>query len=597
MTRIQLRRSAHERGICVLFLGLCCAMPALAQPQAPIEWGEVEVLYSDSAWWPMDITAFGDTIVLHSIQHNPPFDQPALCISGDNGLTWSPWQVFTEDWSNHLTSPVAFTSVGTYCITAHNGHSRWTGLSFSDDLGWTWQPPCFTLPQFQALTDLLMAHGDTLFARHRGYNVISTSDGGCTFSDTMSTGLPYGIESTAVGGGWIHVVTRHWENAYDWPLTYTRAPLSTGVFEEPRSLHEGITWTRSAHVECDDEGTVMILSSVNWAPPGHWLSAQVVDISHDYGATWTARDTLTPLESAAFADETITRWGTCWLAVWWDSTVSDGFTADGLWCKFSANRGRTWYPSHQVEDDPVFAGGIDDSEIRESEINVYGTFEEFNGETANIFVRWRGQLQVDSIAPIVPDALELPLLVPPDTLLSLSLSASDNDSLWLTQFVARQMYNEADSLVISLIPDSLGNHVGEWLVPADTAAWLCYYRAEDMWENVSYVPMEGPADPWILYVGAITKTRDINPLPSSFTVSNYPNPSNNWPIHTHSPGWIQHRPATAAIYNVLGQKLIESNVLSQSVGLGGTLDAATGIYFVRITSGDHSALLKFLILK
>ena len=49
-----------------------------------------------------------------------------------------------------------------------------------------------------------------------------------------------------------------------------------------------------------------------------------------------------------------------------------------------------------------------------------------------------------------------------------------------------------DSVVVTLAERvSPTDYFGTWTVPQDTALWHYYYRAEDMWENVTVYPDTG----------------------------------------------------------------------------------------------------------
>jgi len=191
---------------------------------------------------------------------------------------------------------------------------------------------------------------------------------------------------------------------------------------------------------------------------------------------------------------------------------------------FTANRGKSWYPASQVEDDNFHGGGTDQVEIRNDRIRIYAPYESYNGVWDQYFVRWEGQLQIDSVAPAITEGSELPLAVPADTTLSISLTATDNDSLWLTQVVAWKV-NTEDTLVIPLMRSENNHYLAEWHVQ-DTAQWHYYYHAEDMWENVSYYPTNGPDTPFELDVGQLSAPPP-HLSPGEFTLSLFPNPANN----------------------------------------------------------------------
>ncbi|MBL0062787.1 MAG: hypothetical protein IPP40_15215 [bacterium] len=201
---------------------------------------------------------------------------------------------------------------GIYGVTRYRNPYR-TGLVRTGDLGFTWDPPCSFMP---SIGGPLVALVDTIYCQSSFLSFFKTSDGGCTFSDSMATGFPLVDVDVAIGGGWIHMVGAVYELGFGQRLYYTRAPLGTEVFETPRDIHANVYWTNIANIECDDEGTVIILSSLNWVPPVHLSSSQALDISHDFGETWVEVDTLTPFESATIGNQGLCALTERWLAVW-----------------------------------------------------------------------------------------------------------------------------------------------------------------------------------------------------------------------------------------------------------------------------------------
>jgi len=574
-------------GFALLLLGV----NVYAQPQAPIAWQEMEVLYSDAQWPVSGITAEGDTIVLHSFTYDTTlhYYYPALTVSGNNGVSWSPWHVFTDDRTNWMSSPVAITSQGIYCATVHYPSTQIEALSSSVDLGQTWQDPCTT----SHVRWLVETYGDTIFGRYANTSLTWTFDGGCSFIGPVVTGLTdTGVQGIAYGGGWIHVVATRTDVGRGRVLYYTRALITTGVFEEPRDLLPDIYWARTAHLECDEEGTVIVLAPIDYAPPLPLLATQMVAISRDYGTTWTERDTLTLIESATFFKEEITHDGHRWLASWEDTTHSEGFEHGGRWFAFSANRGKSWYPSRQIEDDNLGDGGISCIELREVAVRIYGAFSGLNGNPADVFVRWQGEIEVDLTVPIVIGALSIPELVPGDTLLSLGISATDNDSLWRAEFVARRVDQPEDSVVIQFQRDGEVHFSGEWQVPGDTAVWLCYYRAEDMWENVTTTEVQ------TVYVGAISRVEPSQPNVEEFRISTFPNPFNSTlSISLDVP---LHQEVTLSLYDLLGREVdvvYRGRLATSTISYVAPAAMASGVYFLRASAGDVSVLGKVVLLK
>ena len=257
--------------------------------------------------------------------------------------------------------------------------------------------------------------------------------------------------------------------------------------------------------------------------------------------------------------------------------------------------GRVGTPSAQIEGASIW-GGVSDVELRGSRVRVYLPGKSLPGYTYP-YVRWEGQLQVDSLAPQILSAEPLPELVAGDTLLALHLTATDTDSLWRARFIARRL-DRTDSLVIPLTRGAGGNFVGSWAVPGNTAGWACYYSAEDMWENVASVPEGGHSAPWILWVGAMSAVpRQTSPVAAlSFAV--YPNPANASVVFQ---GYL---PAVATsvqivIYDLLGREVrrLPLTTIGAYHLIWDTRTAAgtplpTGLYFSRLASPQGMGALK-----
>jgi hypothetical protein len=182
--------------------------------------------------------------------------------------------------------------------------------------------------------------------------------------------------------------------------------------------------------------------------------------------------------------------------------------------------------------------------------------------------------------------------------------ATDNDSLWRAAFVARQT-GAVDSTIISLTRDSIALYRGLWSVPPDTAVWACYYRAEDMWENVSYMPPEGPANPWIMHVGVMDAAREREMASTDFRFTLYPNPSNEDVTFV-----VNGVPSSGRIgievFDILGRRVA---YVTSSSSVGGVVrlpwdtrsvsgvPLPSGMYYVHISSANRSAVGKFVVLK
>ena len=129
--------------------------------------------------------------------------------------------------------------------------------------------------------------------------------------------------------------------------------------------------------------------------------------------------------------------------------------------------------------------------------------------------------------------------------------------------------------------------------------YLYYYRAEDMWENVAYVPPEGPVNPWTFYSGAIDKSVDSIHLPSSFGLTIYPNPFNAQAEFILDLSRSEN--VRVEMYDVLGrlQRIVASERMragDQKIRNDG-YGLASGIYFLNVKAGEKRVVKKVVMMK
>ena len=568
-----------------------------AQPQAPIEWGPIRLLMeADSIYAPHYAYGHGDTIVLTAVYglEQPLLDDaPAACISGDNGLTWSPWHVFPYPGQpGYYTSQAAFTSQGVLCCTNTSPDNR--SFYCSTDLGYTWTHRGGHAGNLQVKG----ARGDTVLCRgtDRG-SVTWTTDGGLTFAPERQIDMPRGsIEAMALSGGMIHVVGRR---APEYPLraAYSRGPFSSGAFTEPQWVND-VYFAAVTSTAFDENGVGVIASIVNYAPPIPRLGAVLANRTTDNGLNWSVADTFTAGETASIFDMLVSQMGPLWAVAWVDTAYSIPFVRGGAYCRFSANRGRSWYPAQQVVGDSVFGGDITDLEIREDHTRLYGLFGWWNGEFANHFFQWEGTIRRDTLWPVIGAADTVLSALPPDTSVVFACHASDSDSLWQVQVVLRRV-GHGDSLVVPVVRSGGDHYSTAWTVPGDTGDWEYYYRAEDMWENVSYYPPEGPAAPWTFHVGPLSNSADFILHPSSFVLSVYPVPFNTTTHLEFTLPTTQR--VSLRLYDVLGREVAVLMNDIQSAGQHHMMfDASglpSGVYLCRLEAGEMMQTRKMVLIK
>ncbi|HEY3294495.1 MAG TPA: T9SS type A sorting domain-containing protein [bacterium] len=279
-------------------------------------------------------------------------------------------------------------------------------------------------------------------------------------------------------------------------------------------------------------------------------------------------------------------WGVVWEDFWNPDT-----TQWGVYYRMSANHGKDWYPAQPLGLD---VGQLDYSggQFIGDEVHVY-----WNAQSD--YATAVGRMAVDTLAPGIEIGIPLPNDVGQGTTVQFMGSAMDNDSLVRMDVVLRRQ-GSADSLVVPLSERITSvDYRGTWTVPQDTTQWVYYYRAEDMWENVSAFPDTGA---FTFHTTGWSATSSVTLPPLSFAVSVFPNPSNGWPSIKLAPGWFGHGVVRISVHDVLGRCLLEREVAGQGGQLislmdNRNLEAASGVYLLRVTAGGRVRAVKVLVLK
>ena len=469
-----------------------------AQPQAPIEWQPVRLLMDapDS----LDVNyvyAKGDTIVLVATREiaEPPYDLAAVSISGNNGQTWSPWHVFRRnDGFGHNTT-VAFTSQGVLLCTNSQGDNR--GFFRTTDLGASWTAPLSLYPYLRILT----TRGDTVFCTTLGGDgsgrVTWTTNGGISFAPLRLLNLPgFYIDDLAVSDSVIVAIDVIFWGSYPYnDLYYTSALRVGGAFPEPHRFNPQYVQTYEGSIEMDPDGFGMIISWTRYESLFPGYGAILLNQTHDHGVSWSEPDTLCPTETACCSF--MAHRDHLWVITWVDTIAPPPYTHWGMWYTLSANRGRSWYPRQHAFEFTVGGGDFGKFDVQADAARLYGAFHWWNGVRGDYFFQWEGIIHPDTLPPFIALADSLPSVIAADTVVMFRAEAQDNDSLWKVEVVLRRGGGE-DSIAVPLSHDSDGFYRAAWPTVFDASGWLYYYRAEDMWENVSYYPPEGPASPWVV---------------------------------------------------------------------------------------------------
>jgi hypothetical protein len=317
-----------------------------------------------------------------------------------------------------------------------------------------------------------------------------------------------------------------------------------------------------------------------------WVADLYVYRTTDGGQSWEAARNLSeghPLLRYAAAPELFCR-GKLWGVVWEDFWNPDT-TQWGVYWRLSANHGKDWYPAQPLGLDVpsmAYSGG----QFVGHEVRVYWNDQYYDYATAT------GLMTEDTVRPEL-----LFDLAPVDTIrtgdsLWFEAEASDNDTLSEVRAVVMDSADQRTVVVLS----SQGNHQyrGGFVVPHD-GLFRNRGEAEDFWENVATDPDSG----WLTFHTEGWSGLD-NPLilhPSSFILSVFPNPCNGWPHVRLSPDWFSKGPATITVYNVLGQKMLETRLSSATMLSALDAPAATGLYLLEVSSATHHERQKLLVLK
>jgi hypothetical protein len=201
-----------------------------------------------------------------------------------------------------------------------------------------------------------------------------------------------------------------------------------------------------------------------------------------------------------------------------------------------------------------------------------------------------GIIAEDTLAPLVSSVELPPDVVPLNSHLQFIAGVSENDTL---SRVELRIISADDSVAIPMGWTGT-DYMAEWTVPNAGRYW---YRieAEDFWENIGSVPNVG----WATFVteGWIDEADSVFVLRSSFLVSVFPNPSNGWPNLRLSPEWFAQGIVTITVFNVLGQKIMERSMFSESMLSAFDAQTASGIFLLEVSTPTHHDRQKFMILK
>jgi hypothetical protein len=232
-------------------------------------------------------------------------------------------------------------------------------------------------------------------------------------------------------------------------------------------------------------------------------------------------------------------------------------------------------------------------DLQEYYARVYLLAGAHHGVTGNYFIQVEGWLTADTSAPGVLAETTFPDTVHVGDSLRFVTLAMDDDTLAEVRVIISPI--QGNTLRIPMQRLDGDTFRVSWMVP-DENLYSYRFEAEDFWENVATYPDTG----WLQFhtTGWSAADPRLTAHPSSLIVQVYPNPSNGWPSIKIAPEWFAHGAVTVSVYNVLGQKVWEQMVVnSRGIQQFARTVETSGVYLLKVSNRQHSALQKFVILK
>jgi hypothetical protein len=593
-------------------LTICCSLRLLfAQPQAPVVWGEAR--WAHLAGWPglpqivtLRVIPMGDTLLFTARNSGGPVSDTILvCSSFDNGQTFTPWIPISDGSSSvaaFFTGSAgrfyAFFNVGTIPPDE-------TWLRVSADGGLTWG----AVQQYRTNTYLLrgFAVGHEVLAVFRS-----------SLNNNLRTEV---IHSTDFGQSWSAPVV---VDTADFYLAYCGQSIAFTqshrlLIEEPVPSRSDLrlyvalgdntsqNWTTFrvlpcpyySEYGCQNRATVIGDTALEAAGVlgvfGDWDASAPMTPFHfrsgDVSAGWEDCVMIGPPRSippifTTYYPVNIGH-GKLWM-VGWERHIQGQWNYFAV--HFSANHGKNWYPV-QVPADSLAQAGFFSGQIRGNQIDLYWA-QGCCGQA----VPWDYRMVTGTITPDTTLPQLGPVGAPPDTVrigqpLSFSVRAADNDTLSEVRLLIVGMFR--DTLRYEMVRGADDVYGLTWVVP-DSGYYRYWFEAEDFWENIATLPDSGT---FHFVTEGWSSSSDFIFHPSAFSLSVFPNPCNTWPTLTLSPEWFARGPVEVTVYNAMGQEVIQQTVTGTSVAFSPRIPVASGTYLLQVSSRQHSALQKFVVLK
>jgi hypothetical protein len=441
-------------------LGSVC----LAQPQAPVVWGEARYFGSGCPVYlePRSLAMLGDTLVFAG--ESIPGPTMTLC-SLDNGLTWGPRQrldslfdvpymsVFGS--GNRIYSPFwYFDTLGyAHCFTRR-----------SLDGGQTWQ---ITVPNVPAEIPCGVAAGlQVMLIRSYEFNNIiekrstmSTDGGDNWLPEVIITNEHITAYALAVTQNhFILIGDQTTSNpAHSWSTTTDRTAQNWTPYQElpGQPISSNGLW-RNLAGDTTSDFAVLLRAYERSGQSGYDL---YIRRTTDGGQSW---DTLRALTNNAgsgyFSYAEMFCRGNLFAVAWAD------WVWGGIYWRLSANHGKDWYPAQRVYDIGL---GTEHTcgQFVGNQVRLYWNA----GEDSCDYRTISGSITPDAVPPDISMGVPLADEIPPGSEVQFLASATDNDSLPYIQTVLRKQ-DSIDSIIVPLTERiSPTDYRGFWQVPNDTA--------------------------------------------------------------------------------------------------------------------------------
>ncbi|MCX6601011.1 MAG: T9SS type A sorting domain-containing protein [bacterium] len=586
-----------------------------AQPQAPVTWGEAR--WAHLAGWPglpqittLRVIPMGDTLLYTALNAASPVSDTILVSSSfDNGQTFTPWHGITQ--GNEAVSAQFAASAGRlYCfVNRHDPSPSAIWLVTSDDGGRNWGPP----QQYRENASIFrgFASGNEVLAKYAGpvngnpsAIVIHSTDRGQSWSDPVVIDTAdfymYSFDQTIA-------FTAGHRLILEMPVESLTRPYWLYV---ARGDSTGQNWTPFQVLPCEyyddyacQHRAAIIADTASEASGvlgifGDWDAfAPMTPFffrTTDGGQSWESCVQMAPARTVPIFTTDVPLnigAGKLWLVGW--SHVQPQW-GDYLAIRFSANRGKNWYPI-QMAADSLFSSlssNVFSGQIRGNVVDLYWTqYCQVQGPLDYRMVS--GTITPDTVPPVVAVTLVGPDTIRVGDTLRFDGAVFDNDTLSEVRLVVLDSAEQRSVVALAY----MGNHVfeGSFIVPS---AGQFRYRgeAEDFWENISTYPDSG----WLSFVTeGWSAAGNFIPHPSSLSFSVSPNPFNSTTqIEFTLPSTER---VSLRLYDVLGREVaVMMNEIQNAGRHRLTFDASglpSGVYLCRLEAGGMAQTRKMVLIK